>query len=122
MKFKKVVLVGVVLMLVSLTGCTEQLNFIKGNSDNIVSFEELGLHLAKYIGQNVTIEGCIGLILSEQQVVIYDSHTNPRYAIILRMPSNIKVYTGMYRIEGVVGEGSAFSYIASIEVSSATPI
>lgn len=92
----------------------------------ITSFQELTVHLPKYIGKNVTIEGYIGYVMPGEGMTvganIYDSESNPYYLIFLIIPGDIKIYTGMYRIFGTVEENPLGLGQPTINVISATAI
>ena len=121
---KQLLTAGITLALftVLLSGCVNESSSPVEN--NLVSFKELNDHLAKYIGQKITIEGYIGEGFGKYLGTPYvtnfcDSSSNtPQYCVLLTIPSNITIYRGMYRIIGMVGEHNVTS-IPMIDVTSA---
>ncbi|VVB61207.1 Uncharacterised protein [uncultured archaeon] len=102
---KQLILIGIIAMLVTvgLSGCSEN-----NNSDTgIVSFQELLGNSTKFYGQNITMKGYIngtvyGVGNSSYNAFFYDSSSNPQYVLVLDVPSDIVIHTGMYTITGTV--------------------
>ena len=115
---KQLVIIGIVALLfcVGLSGCNQQI----GNS-SLVSFQELTEHLPKYIGKNVTLEGYVALTVPGY-ANFYDSASNSRYIVQLFFSNNITLYTGMYRITGIVRSLQMVSVYPLVEVISAEAI
>ena len=107
---KQLIIIGIAVLFicVGLSGCI---------NTNVNNFKDIHEHLAKYIGTEVTLEGYITTIMGKSlaQDGFQDTYTaelfpssdieqDYRYVITLQIPADINVYTGMYKITGIVKE------------------
>jgi uncharacterized membrane protein len=101
---KQLVIIGIIALLITVgsSGCNELSD--NANNQNLISFDELSNHLPKYIGKNVTIEGYVEMVIPPIARFV-DRASYPNYLVWLNYPRTITLYTGMYRIKGIVTQG-----------------
>ena len=118
---------------VNLSNITWENNYSQNNEQNendnkkidIVTFEEINNHLAKYINKEIIIEGYVGEVIGKETMNsymanFYDSSSYHMYVICLDISSDIDIYRGLYRIKGIVKESDlVVPFIAKIEVNYA---
>ena len=98
---KQLISIGIIILFfsVGLSGC---------NSDTgIISFQELIENSTKYIGQNVTMKGYIGYTIINESggpyiAYFYDSASNAQYVLVAKVPPDIELHIGMYKITATV--------------------
>jgi len=122
------VIILICVITIGLCGCISEDNSMSGflQDDTLVSFEDLDLHLARYIGEEITIEGYVAGAMDLGGLsagTFSDSPSNAKYAIsIIYDSSNVTIYRGLYRLTGVVEELQYYPmYICQLDVKSAEP-
>jgi hypothetical protein len=118
---KQVLIIGfiVLFMSVGLSGCND-------NSDTgIISFQQLLNNSTKYFGQNITMKGYIGETIANESggpyiAYFYDSSSNAQYVLVAKVPSDIELHIGMYKITATVV--NAIYATPKLTIISAVPL
>lgn len=118
---KQVIVIGFIVLFVSvgLSGCND-------NSDSgIISFQELLDNPTEYIGQNVTMKGYIGYTIINESggpyiAYFYDSASNEKYVLVAKVPPDVELHIGMYKITATVVK--AIGPTPKLAIISAVPL
>lgn len=109
-----------------LSGCINVENNDQNNQDKIwyISFKELEDNLDKYLGNEISIEGYISKGYGDNVITPYVTNfcssnlSNPKYCVLLNVPTNVTIFEGTYRITGIAGEHPN-TYMITIDVTLA---
>ncbi len=108
------------------SGCIDEEND-ESQANIYISLEELENHLDTYLGKEITTEGYVdegfGDNMSSSYVAALCSSnsSNPLYCVLIKIPVNVTIDKGMYKITGII-ETHDITSIPVINVTSAIPI
>lgn len=109
-----------------LSGCINVENNDHNNQDDIrhISFKELENNLDKYLENKISMEGYISMGYGDNISTPYvtnfcsSNSSNPKYCVLLYVPTNVTIIEGTYIITGLVGKHSD-TYMITIDVTLA---